>query len=109
MHLLDFKTSKSQEKLFSSTLQLSSDTRSKRRAELYYTEKQYFCPVFVRFSVLKVCSGKVKKLLEDSLDSILSPSPSVKIQIMGGKVGLRCKGKTLLAQQFWQKFFFKCS
>ena len=36
---------------------------------------------------------KVKQILEDSLDSI--PSPSVKIQIMGGKVGLRCKGKTL--------------
>ena len=29
---------------------------------------------------------KVKKILEDSLDSI--PSPSVKIQIMGQKVGL---------------------
>ena len=40
--------------------------------------------------------SKVKKILEDSLDSIPSPSPSVKIQIMGGKVGLRCKGKTLL-------------
>jgi hypothetical protein len=36
----------------------------------------------------------VKKILEDSLNSI--PSPSVKIQIMGRKVGLRCKGKTLL-------------
>ena len=32
-----------------------------------------------------------------SLDLIPSPSPSVKIQIMGGKVHLRCKGKTLLA------------
>ena len=39
---------------------------------------------------------KVKKILEDSLDSISSPSPSGKIQIMGGKVSLRCKGKTLL-------------
>ena len=39
---------------------------------------------------------KVKKILEDSLDSIPSPSPSVKIQIMDGKVGLRCKGKTLM-------------
>ena len=38
-------------------------------------------------------SFKVKKILEDSLDSI--PSPTVKIQIMGGKVGLRCKDKTL--------------
>ena len=37
---------------------------------------------------------KVKKILEDCRNSI--PSPSVKIQIMGGKVGLRCKGKTLL-------------
>ena len=27
---------------------------------------------------------KVEKILKDSLDSILSPSPSVKIQIMGG-------------------------
>ena len=39
---------------------------------------------------------KVKKILEDSLDSISSPSPSVKIQIMGGKVVLRYNGKTLL-------------
>ena len=41
-------------------------------------------------------SGKVEKILKGSLDSIPSPSPSVKIQIMGGKVCLRCKGKTLL-------------
>ena len=39
---------------------------------------------------------KVEKLLKGSMDSIPSPSPSVKIQIMGGKVCLRCKGKTLL-------------
>jgi hypothetical protein len=31
-----------------------------------------------------------------SLVLIPSPSPSVKIQIMGGKVGLKCKSKTLL-------------
>ena len=31
-------------------------------------------------------SGKVEKTLKGSLDSILSPLPSVKIQIMGGKV-----------------------
>ena len=37
---------------------------------------------------------KVEKIQEDSLDSI--PSPSVKIQNMGGKVCLKCKGKTLL-------------
>ena len=39
---------------------------------------------------------KVEKILKGSLDSISSPSPSVKNQIMGGKVCLRCKGKTLL-------------
>jgi len=37
---------------------------------------------------------KVKKILEEKPDLI--SSPSVKIQIMGGKVCLRHKGKTLL-------------
>jgi hypothetical protein len=36
---------------------------------------------------------KVEKIYEYSKVSI--PSPSVKIQIMGGKVCFRCKGKTL--------------
>ena len=36
------------------------------------------------------------KTLKGSLDSIPSPSPSVEIPIMSGKVCLRCKGKTLL-------------
>ena len=39
---------------------------------------------------------KVEKILKSSLDSIPTPLPSVKIQIMGGKVCLGCKGKTLL-------------
>ena len=39
---------------------------------------------------------KVKQILKGSLDSIPSPSPSVKIQIMGGKICLRGKGETLL-------------
>ena len=39
---------------------------------------------------------KVENILKGSLDSIPSPSPSVKIQIIGGKVCLKCKGKTLL-------------
>ena len=34
---------------------------------------------------------KVVKILNGSLDMIPSPSPSVKKQIMGGKVCLRCK------------------
>ena len=41
-------------------------------------------------------NSKIEKIKEDSLDSISSPSPSVKIQIMGSKVSLSCKGKTLL-------------
>ena len=40
--------------------------------------------------------GKVEIILKGSLDLIPSPSHLVKIQIMGGKVCLRCKGKTLL-------------
>ena len=39
---------------------------------------------------------KVENIIKGNLDSIPSPSSSVKIQIMGGKVCLRCKGKTLL-------------
>ena len=39
---------------------------------------------------------KVEKILKGSLESITSPSPSMKIQSMGRKVCLRCKGKTLL-------------
>ena len=39
---------------------------------------------------------KVEKVLKGSLDLIPPPSPSVKIQIMSGKVCLRCKGKRLL-------------
>ena len=35
---------------------------------------------------------------------IPSPSPSVKIQIMGGKFGLRCKGNILLAGYCQQTF-----
>ena len=40
--------------------------------------------------------AKVESFLKASLNSISSPSSSVKIQIMDGKVFLRCKGKTML-------------
>ena len=51
----------------------------------------------LRANILEIDSWlKVEKILKGSLDSIPSPSTSVKIQIMGGKVCLRCKGKTLL-------------
>ena len=46
------------------------------------------------------------EILKSSLDSILSPSPSVKIQIMGRKVCLRCKGKKI-ARHCQQTEFFK--
>ena len=39
---------------------------------------------------------KVEKILKGSLDLIPSPLNSVKIQILGGKICLRCKSKTLL-------------
>jgi hypothetical protein len=44
--------------------------------------------------VIQPLSFKVEKILKGSLDS--NQSPSIKIQIMGRKVCLRCKGKTLL-------------
>ena len=55
-----------------------------------------FLPVYtksiVNLDMRKFC--KVEKILEGSMNLI--PSPSVKIQIKGGKVCLRCKDKTLL-------------
>ena len=55
-----------------------------------------------KFNQSKVCLTqiKVEKILKGSLGSIPSPSSLVKIQIMGGKICLRCKGKTLLALLF---------
>ena len=51
-----------------------------------------------KFNQSKVCLIQIKeeKILKGSLDLILSPSSSVKIQIMGGKVCLRCKSKIWL-------------
>ena len=52
---------------------------------LHYTMGKDFCPV--------VWHSEVEKILKGSLDLISSPSPSVKIQIMGSKVCLRHKGQ----------------
>ena len=41
-------------------------------------------------------TNKVEKIIKGRLGSIPSPLHSVKIQIIGGKFCLRCKGKTLL-------------
>ena len=48
---------------------------------------------------------KVEKIIKGSLDSNSSPLHSLKIQIMGGKVCLRCKGKTCCQQTFENKKF----
>ena len=49
---------------------------------------------FINIIGLSIAKVKVEKTIKGSLDSI--PSPSVKIQIIGGKDGLRSKSKTLL-------------
>ena len=54
---------------------------------------KHFCSLVMLYGWMAVLN-KVEKILKGSLDLILSPS--VKIQIMGRKVCLRCKGKTLL-------------
>ena len=55
--------------------------------------RQLFCLIFCCLHSIYYDS-KVYKILKGSLDSIPSPSPSVKLQIIGGKVW--CKVKTLL-------------
>ena len=45
-----------------------------------------------------VVEFKIEEILKGNL--YLIPSPSVKIQIMGGKVYLRCKGKTFENKKF---------
>ena len=52
--------------------------------------------------------GKVEKILKGSLESITSFSPSVKIQIMGRKVYLRCKEKHCwaLSTNLWKQKVF---
>jgi hypothetical protein len=61
---------------------------------MYSNARAYckYCPFALIFTARLL--NKVEKILKGSLDSI--PSPSVEIQIMGGKVCLRCKGKILL-------------
>ena len=52
---------------------------------------------FLNYRMFSAYIRKVfKKIERGSLDLIPSPIPSVKIQIMGRKICLRCKSKTLL-------------
>ena len=52
--------------------------------------------VKIMSQILQTCvsTSKVENILKSIVDSI--PSPSVKILILGSKVSLRCKSKTLL-------------
>ena len=82
----DSKSNKFQEKYFFISL------------EKFKWEKYVNCSYKfgLSFAYMWICTSasKVEKILKGSMDSILSPS--VKIQTMGGKVCLRCKGKTML-------------
>ena len=60
----------------------------------YFLCGSHFLVAWLFGEMIMFC--KVEKILKGSLDSIPSPSPSVKIQIMGGKVCMRCEGETLL-------------
>ena len=66
-------------------------------ATIDYPEQGYLlkCTDNYPFGCGSICV-KVEKILKGSLDSVPSPTPSVKIQIMGRKVCLRCKCKILL-------------
>ena len=64
----------------------------------YYGQKSgYQRQVCTHIDLTENRIDKVERILKGSLDLIPSPSPSVKIQLIGRKVCLRCKGKTLLA------------
>ena len=68
--------------------------RIRYRHHLQWNQNHYEVAFWFTAHLFLLC--KVETILKGSLDLIPSPSPSVKIQIMGGKVCLRCKGKTLL-------------
>ena len=61
-----------------------------------FSEYMNFNPKYDNRFCANSTVSKVEKIFKCSLDSIPSPLPSKKIQIMGGNVCLRCKGKTLL-------------
>ena len=73
-----------------------------------YCIKVFLLILFYRLCILFQPFGryKVEKILKGSLDLISSPSPPVKIQIMGNEVCLMHEGKTLLGI-FNKLFVFK--
>ena len=75
-----------------------------RRSNIYRVEFQFHeTNIFLEQFIIILKIGKIEKILKGRLDLISSPSPLMKIQIIGGKVCLRCKGKTLLG--IVNKFF----
>ena len=66
---------------------------------LYTCHVEFMFKFFDKRNFLMI---KVEKILKGSLDSIPSHSPSLKIQIMGGKVCLRCKGIAGCCQQTFE-------
>ena len=62
---------------------------------MFIGKRQYF-RVFLEIIICSEIEHKVEKILKGSLNLIPSPSISLKIQIMGGKVCLMCKVETLL-------------
>ena len=63
-----------------------------RRSEFFHVNSENSTSLLTK---KPIGFGKVEKIFKGSLDLIPSPSPSVKIQIMGGKVCLRFKGWAL--------------
>ena len=61
--------------------------------------------MFLKVILIQILD-RLESFFKDNLDVIPSTPPSVKIQIMGGKVCLRCKVKTLLGDVS-QFFVFK--
>ena len=62
----------------------------------YLTGTSFASPILSKMPFSETIYFNEEKILKGSLDLIPSPSPSVETQIMGGKICLRCKGKTLL-------------
>ena len=79
----------------------------KDRGKTKFRNKQIFWWFLVAtITILSTLSQFLSVLLVISGCLDLIPSPSVKIQTMGGKVSLRCKGKTLLGKlstSFWKQ------
>ena len=75
---------------------LKKSNKRKRKSSKPFEEEPPKSLANIRDKDVDSSSSKVEKNLKGILDSILSPSPSENIQIMGTKVCLRCRGKTLL-------------